>query len=66
MADEEYFLYKSVRNEGRAITIGQRPDLSFFLAGAHFLTPDENRFGSIKQIEEYIDDELLMIRKQDD
>ena len=62
----EYFLYRSKRYNGYTITIGQRDDLTFFIAGASFLTPDENMFATIEQIEEYIDDELEMLVKTDD
>lgn len=49
------------------INIGQREDLSFCLIGATFLTDDENRFNTIADIEEYIDDELtLVIEKTSD
>ncbi len=61
----EYFLYRSKKYPDRAVTIGQRPDLTFFLPGAYFMTPDENKFAKIEQIEEYIEDELEMIRKKD-
>lgn len=61
------FLYKSGRHHEMYINIGQREDLSFCLIGATFLTDDENRFNTIADIEEYIDDELtLVIEKTSD
>jgi hypothetical protein len=43
------------------ITVGQRDDGSLFLSGAIFLTEEENRFITIEQIEELLDDEFELI-----
>jgi hypothetical protein len=55
------FLYESGRHPGMYINIGQRDDLSFCLIGATFMTDDENRFNSISDIEEYIEDDLTLV-----
>ena len=59
----EYFLYRSKRHANKAITIGQREDLVFVIANAYWMSTDENQFHTIAQIEEYLDDELEMLRK---
>lgn len=59
----EYFLYRSKRHKNRAITIGQREDLAFVIVNAYWMSDDENQFHSIAQIEEYLEDELEMLRK---
>ena len=63
--DHKYFLYQSIRHPTHTLTIGQRVDLTLFIAGAHFLTEDENRFSTIEQIEQFIDDELALMQKKD-
>lgn len=62
----ERFLYKSSRHPNKAIVIGQLENYAFCIVNAVFLTEDENQFNTIKDIEEYIDDELEMIRKIED
>lgn len=60
----EIFLYKSSIHTDRILRIGQMDDLSFKLLDATFLTDDENKFATIEQIEEYLEDQLTMVIQQ--
>ena len=56
------FKYRDKAHPERGmIIVGQREDTSLYLDSAHHLEPEQNRFRSIEQIEEYLDMELEMI-----
>ena len=58
----EFFLYRSKLDPSRAITVGERDDtMELYLPNADFLTDEQNRFNSIEEIEELLDDEFEMI-----
>jgi len=56
------FTYRSKANPERGmIVVGQREDTTLYLDDATFLSDAQNRFQTIEQIEEYLDEKLEMI-----
>lgn len=61
----QYHLFKSKKNPGKAITIGEYENGLYFIpAAAEHLSEEENLFDSIEEIEKFLDDELVMIRSK--
>lgn len=59
----KYHLFKSEKISGRAITIGERDDGTYFIpAAAEVIDPEHNIFYSIEDIEKVLGDKLEMIR----
>lgn len=58
----EYHLFLSKKHEGRAITIGERDDGTYFIPTAVGVVDDSmNSFDTIEQIELSLQDELTLI-----
>lgn len=59
----KYHLFRSKSDPTKAITIGEYDNGFYFIPAAQkFLTPQENVFASIEEIELVLDDQLEMIR----